>query len=333
MMAAEFYSVERFINMKPVFLDFEQPIAELTNKIDELRFVQGESAVDISDEIARLQKKSNDLTKSIFSKLTPAQISQVSRHPQRPYTYDYINTLFTDFEELHGDRHYADDHAIVGGLARFNGQSVVVVGHQKGRDTKEKIRRNFGMPRPEGYRKALRLMQTAEKFNLPVMTFVDTPGAYPGIGAEERGQSEAIGRNLYELTRLRVPILCTIIGEGGSGGALAIAVGDYVNMLQYSTYSVISPEGCASILWKTAEKAADAAQALGITAKRLLDLGLIDRIINEPLGGAHRDMQTAMKNVKAVLEEQLREAQSIPMADLLSRRFDRIMAYGQFTEK
>lgn len=333
MMAAEFYSVERFINMKPVFLDFEQPIAELTNKIDELRFVQGESAVDISDEIARLQKKSNDLTKSIFSKLTPAQISQVSRHPQRPYTYDYINTLFTDFEELHGDRHYADDHAIVGGLARFNGQSVVVVGHQKGRDTKEKIRRNFGMPRPEGYRKALRLMQTAEKFNLPVMTFVDTPGAYPGIGAEERGQSEAIGRNLYELTRLRVPILCTIIGEGGSGGALAIAVGDYVNMLQYSTYSVISPEGCASILWKTAEKAADAAQALGITAKRLLDLGLIDRIINEPLGGAHRDMQTAMKNVKAVLEEQLREVQSIPMADLLSRRFDRIMAYGQFTEK
>lgn len=333
MMAAEFYSVERFINMKPVFLDFEQPIAELTNKIDELRFVQGESAVDISDEIARLQKKSNDLTKSIFSKLTPAQISQVSRHPQRPYTYDYINTLFTDFEELHGDRHYADDHAIVGGLARFNGQSVVVVGHQKGRDTKEKIRRNFGMPRPEGYRKALRLMQTAEKFNLPVMTFIDTPGAYPGIGAEERGQSEAIGRNLYELTRLRVPILCTIIGEGGSGGALAIAVGDYVNMLQYSTYSVISPEGCASILWKTAEKAADAAQALGITAKRLLDLGLIDRIINEPLGGAHRDMQTAMKNVKAVLEEQLREAQSIPMADLLSRRFDRIMAYGQFTEK
>ncbi len=333
MMAAEFYSVERFINMKPVFLDFEQPIAELTNKIDELRFVQGEAAVDISDEIARLQKKSNDLTKSIFSKLTPAQISQVSRHPQRPYTYDYINTLFTDFEELHGDRHYADDHAIVGGLARFNGQSVVVVGHQKGRDTKEKIRRNFGMPRPEGYRKALRLMQTAEKFNLPIMTFVDTPGAYPGIGAEERGQSEAIGRNLYELTRLRVPILCTIIGEGGSGGALAIAVGDYVNMLQYSTYSVISPEGCASILWKTAEKAADAAQALGITAKRLLDLGLIDRIINEPLGGAHRDMQTAMKNVKAVLEEQLREAQSIPMADLLSRRFDRIMAYGQFTEK
>lgn len=307
--------------MKPVFLDFEQPIAELTNKIDELRFVQGESAVDISDEISRLQKKSNDLTKSIFSKLTPAQISQVSRHPQRPYTLDYINAIFTDFEELHGDRHFADDYAIVGGLARFNGQSVVVIGHQKGRDTKEKIRRNFGMPRPEGYRKALRLMQTAEKFGLPVMTFVDTPGAYPGIGAEERGQSEAIGRNLYELTRLRVPVICTIIGEGGSGGALAIAVGDYVNMLQYSTYSVISPEGCASILWKTAEKAADAAQALGITANRLEELDLIDRIIDEPLGGAHRNMEAVMLSVKHVLEEQLRDAQSIPMADLLTRRF------------
>ncbi|MDO1509366.1 MULTISPECIES: acetyl-CoA carboxylase carboxyltransferase subunit alpha [unclassified Neisseria] len=319
--------------MKPVFLDFEQPIAELIKKIDELRFVQGESAVDIADEIARLQKKSTDLTKSIFNKLTPAQVSQVSRHPQRPYTLDYINAIFTDFEELHGDRHYADDHAIVGGLARFNGRSVVVIGHQKGRDTKEKIRRNFGMPRPEGYRKALRLMQTAEKFQLPVMTFVDTPGAYPGIGAEERGQSEAIGRNLYELTRLRVPVLCTIIGEGGSGGALAIAVGDYVNMLQYSTYSVISPEGCASILWKTAEKAADAAQALGITAKRLADLNLIDRIIEEPLGGAHRDHAEIAKRVKEVLAEQLREAESMPMADLLTRRFDRAMAYGEFVEK
>ncbi|EPJ0690713.1 acetyl-CoA carboxylase carboxyltransferase subunit alpha [Neisseria gonorrhoeae] len=317
--------------MKPVFLDFEQPIAELTNKIDELRFVQDESAVDISDEIHRLQKKSNDLTKSIFSKLTPAQISQVSRHPQRPYTLDYIDALFTDFEELHGDRHFADDHAIVGGLARFNGQSVVVVGHQKGRDTKEKIRRNFGMPRPEGYRKALRLMKTAEKFGLPVMTFIDTPGAYPGIGAEERGQSEAIGKNLYELTRLRVPVLCTVIGEGGSGGALAVAVGDYVNMLQYSTYSVISPEGCASILWKTAEKAADAAQALGITADRLQKLDLVDTVIKEPLGSAHRDFGQTMKNVKAVLEKQLHEAQSIPLADLLSRRFDRIMAYGKFS--
>ncbi len=319
--------------MKPVFLDFEQPIAELTKKIDELRFVQGESAVDISEEITRLQKKSADLTKSIFNKLTPAQVSQVSRHPQRPYTQDYIDAIFTDFEELHGDRHFADDHAIIGGLARFNGQSVVVIGHQKGRDTKEKIRRNFGMPRPEGYRKALRLMQLAEKFHLPVMTFIDTPGAYPGIGAEERNQSEAIGRNLYELTKLRVPVLCTIIGEGGSGGALAIAVGDFVNMLQYSTYSVISPEGCASILWKTAEKAPDAAQALGITAKRLADLGLIDRIIEEPLGGAHRDHAEITKRVKDVLTEQLRTTQDMPMADLLTRRFDRIMAYGQFTEK
>ena len=319
--------------MKPVFLDFEQPIAELTGKIDELRFVQDESAVDISDEIHRLQKKSDDLTKSIFSRLTPAQISQVSRHPQRPYTLDYIEALFTDFEELHGDRHFANDHAIVGGLARFNGQSVVVVGHQKGRDTKEKIRRNFGMPRPEGYRKALRLMKTAEKFGLPVITFIDTPGAYPGIGAEERGQSEAIGKNLYELTRLRVPVLCTVIGEGGSGGALAVAVGDYVNMLQYSTYSVIPPEGCASILWKTAEKAADAAQALGITADRLQKLGLIDTIIKEPLGGAHRDFGQTMGNVKTVLEKQLHDAQSMPISDLLSRRFDRIMAYGKFSEQ
>ena len=319
--------------MKPVFLDFEQPIAELTGKIDELRFVQDESAVDISDEIHRLQKKSDDLTKSIFSKLTPAQISQVSRHPQRPYTLDYIEALFTDFEELHGDRHFTDDHAIVGGLARFNGQSVVVVGHQKGRDTKEKIRRNFGMPRPEGYRKALRLMKTAEKFGLPVITFIDTPGAYPGIGAEERGQSEAIGKNLYELTRLRVPVLCTVIGEGGSGGALAVAVGDYVNMLQYSTYSVISPEGCASILWKTAEKAADAAQSFGITADRLQKLGLIDTIIKEPLGGAHRDFGQTMGNVKTVLEKQLHDTQSMPISDLLSRRFDRIMAYGKFSEQ
>lgn len=319
--------------MKPVFLDFEQPIAELSCKIDELRFVQDGSAVDISDEILRLQKKKDDLTKSIFSKLTPAQISQVSRHPQRPYTLDYIEALFTDFEELHGDRHFADDHAIVGGLARFNGQSVMVVGHQKGRDTKEKIRRNFGMPRPEGYRKALRLMKTAEKFGLPVITFIDTPGAYPGIGAEERGQSEAIGKNLYELTRLHVPVLCTVIGEGGSGGALAVAVGDYVNMLQYSTYSVISPEGCASILWKTAEKAADAAQALGITADWLQKLGLVDTVIKEPLGGAHRNFGQVMDNVKAVLEKQLHEAQSIPLADLLSRRFDRIMAYGKFSEQ
>ncbi|MFP5075012.1 acetyl-CoA carboxylase carboxyltransferase subunit alpha [Neisseria sp. WLZKY-1] len=319
--------------MKPVFLDFEQPIAELTKKIEELRFVQGESAVDISDEIERLQKKSSDLTKSIYAKLTPAQVSQVSRHPQRPYTLDYIAALCTDFQELHGDRHFADDYAIVGGLARFNGQSVVVIGHQKGRDTKEKIRRNFGMPRPEGYRKALRLMRLAEKFRLPVLTFVDTPGAYPGIGAEERNQSEAIGRNLYELTKLKTPVICTIIGEGGSGGALAIAVGDYVNMLQYSTYSVISPEGCASILWKTAEKAADAAAALGITADRLLKLGLIDKVIDEPLGGAHRNYEELMNNVREVLTDQLRAAQDMPQADLLERRFDRIMAYGQFVDK
>ncbi len=319
--------------MKPVFLDFEQPIAELNKKIEELRFVQGESAVDISDEITRLQKKSNDLTKNIYNKLTPAQISQVSRHPQRPYTLDYVSALFTDFQELHGDRHFADDYAIVGGLARFNGQSVMVIGHQKGRDTKEKIRRNFGMPRPEGYRKALRLMQLAEKFRLPVFTFVDTPGAYPGIGAEERNQSEAIGRNLYELTKLKVPVICTIIGEGGSGGALAIAVGDYVNMLQYSTYSVISPEGCASILWKTAEKASDAAQALGITAERLSKLNLIDRVIEEPLGGAHRNYEELMARVKDILTDQLRTAQDMQQSDLLTRRFDRIMDYGQFVEK
>ena len=319
--------------MKPVFLDFEQPIAELTNKIEELRYVQGESAVDITEEINRLQKKSNDLTKSIYAKLTPAQVSQVSRHPQRPYTLDYVKALFTDFQELHGDRHFADDYAIVGGLARFNGQSVVVIGHQKGRDTKEKIRRNFGMPRPEGYRKALRLMHLAEKFGLPVLTFVDTPGAYPGIGAEERNQSEAIGKNLYELTKLNVPVICTIIGEGGSGGALAIAVGDYVNMLQYATYSVISPEGCASILWKTAEKAPDAAMALGITADRLVKLGLVDTMIPEPLGGAHRDYDEIMKQVKEVLTEQLRQVQEMPREALLTRRFDRIMDYGQFVEK
>lgn len=319
--------------MKPIFLDFEQPVAELNAKIEELRFVQDDSALDISKEIKQLQKKSNDLTKSIFAKLTPAQISQVSRHPQRPYTLDYIEALCTDFQELHGDRHFADDYAIVGGLARFNGQSVVVIGHQKGRDTKAKIKRNFGMPRPEGYRKALRLMHMAEKFRLPVLTFVDTPGAYPGIGAEERNQSEAIGKNLYELTKLRVPVICTIIGEGGSGGALAIAVGDYVNMLQYSTYSVISPEGCASILWKTAEKAADAAAALGITADRLLKLNLIDRVIEEPFGGAHRDYPELMSRVKLVLEEELRATQDLSIDELLTRRFDRIMAYGQYLDK
>jgi acetyl-CoA carboxylase carboxyl transferase subunit alpha len=317
--------------MKQIFLDFEQPIAELVQKIDELRFVQDESAVDISEEISRLKKKSDDLTKNLFSKLTPVQISQVSRHAQRPYTLDYIEAMCTDFEELHGDRAFADDAAIVGGIARFNGETVMVIGHQKGRDTKEKIRRNFGMPKPEGYRKALRLMKLAEKFQIPVLTFIDTPGAYPGIGAEERGQSEAIGRNIYELASLRVPVICTIIGEGGSGGALAIAVGDYVNMLQFSTYSVISPEGCASILWKTAEKAPEAAQALGITAKRLRDMKLIDKVIEEPLGGAHRNYPEIMRRVKTVLVSQLHEAKRKPITDLLTCRFDRLMNYGQFS--
>jgi len=318
--------------MKTTFLDFEQPIAELESKIEELRFVQDDSVLDISEEISRLQKKSQELTKAVYAKLTPWQISQVARHPQRPYTLDYIKSIFTDFHELHGDRAYADDPAIVGGLARFNGQSVMVIGHQKGRDTKEKIYRNFGMPRPEGYRKALRLMKTAEKFNLPIITFIDTPGAYPGIGAEERGQSEAIGRNLYEMTRLRVPIICTVIGEGGSGGALAIAVGDQLNMLQYSTYSVISPEGCASILWKSAEKAPEAAETLGITASRLKTLGLIDKVINEPLGGAQRDHAAMMQSMKRALAEALRDLQDAPVDELLKQRFDRLMNYGRFKD-
>ncbi|MBX9296930.1 acetyl-CoA carboxylase carboxyltransferase subunit alpha [Chromobacterium piscinae] len=318
--------------MKPTFLDFEQPIAELENKIEELRFVQDDSVLDISEEIARLQKKSLELTKTLYAKLTPSQIAMVARHPQRPYTLDYIQAIFTDFEELHGDRAFADDAAIVGGLARFNGQSVMVIGQQKGRDTKEKIRRNFGMPHPEGYRKALRLMKLAEKFGIPVFTFVDTTGAWPGIGAEERGQSEAIGRNLYEMTRLRVPIVVTVIGEGGSGGALAIAVGDSVNMLQYATYSVISPEGCASILWKTAERASDAAEALGITAPRLKTLGLIDRVVTEPVGGAHRDHAQMMATLKRVLQDEMKEVQSKPMDALLKERFDRLMSYGRFKE-
>ncbi|AOZ49719.1 acetyl-CoA carboxylase carboxyltransferase subunit alpha [Chromobacterium vaccinii] len=318
--------------MKPTFLDFEQPIAELENKIEELRFVQDDSVLDISEEIARLQKKSLELTKTLYAKLTPSQIAMVARHPQRPYTLDYIQAIFTDFEELHGDRAFADDAAIVGGLARFNGQSVVVIGQQKGRDTKEKIRRNFGMPHPEGYRKALRLMKLAEKFGIPVMTFVDTAGAWPGIGAEERSQSEAIGRNLYEMTRLRVPIIVTVIGEGGSGGALAIAVGDHVNMLQYATYSVISPEGCASILWKTAERASDAAEALGITAPRLKTLGLIDRVVTEPVGGAHRDHAQMMATLKRVLQDEMKDVQSKPMDALLKERFDRLMSYGRFKE-
>ncbi|MDR0777627.1 MAG: acetyl-CoA carboxylase carboxyltransferase subunit alpha [Azonexus sp.] len=319
--------------MKTSFLDFEQSIADLEAKIEELRFVQDDSAVDISEEIDRLEKKSAQLTKDIYGKLTPWQISQVARHPQRPYTLDYVRHIFTDFEELHGDRAFADDHAIVGGLARFNGQPVVVIGHQKGRDTKEKIYRNFGMPRPEGYRKALRLMKLAEKFGLPVMTFVDTPGAYPGIDAEERGQSEAIGRNLYVMAELKVPVIVTIIGEGGSGGALAIAVGDVVQMLQYSTYSVISPEGCASILWKSAGKAPEAAETMGITAHRLKTLGLIDRIVNEPVGGAHRDHAAMAQNLKKTLQDALKHLSAMNTEELLATRYERLMSYGRFKEQ
>jgi acetyl-CoA carboxylase carboxyl transferase subunit alpha len=318
--------------MKVTFLDFEQPISDLENKIEQLRFAQDDSAVDISTEISQLQKKSQTLTKDIYAKLSPWQISQVSRHPQRPYTLDYIENLFEDFEELHGDRNYADDSAIVGGLARFNGQSVMVIGHQKGRDTKERQYRNFGMPRPEGYRKAMRLMRLAEKFGIPIMTFVDTPGAYPGVGAEERGQSEAIGKNLYVMAELRVPLICTIIGEGGSGGALAIAVGDTMLMLQYATYSVISPEGCASILWKSADKAPDAAETLGITAIRLKALGIVDKIISEPLGGAHRDYPAMMQTLKKALQDSLKQVQSQTMEQMLQARVGRLMSYGKFKE-
>lgn len=318
--------------MKTTFLDFEQAVSELEAKIDQLRFVSDDPAVDISEEIARLEAKSQSLTKDIYAKLTPWQIAQVARHPQRPYTLDYAQHIFTDFEELHGDRAYADDKAIVGGLARFNGESCVVIGHQKGRDTKEKIARNFGMPRPEGYRKAMRLMKLAEKFGLPVFTFIDTPGAYPGIGAEERGQSEAIGHSIYLMAELRVPIISTIIGEGGSGGALAIAVGDQVLMLQYSTYSVISPEGCASILWKSADKAADAAETMGITAARLKSLGLIDKVVNEPVGGAHRDHVAMGATLKRALIESLRQVSHLTPSELVAQRYEKLMSYGRFKE-
>jgi acetyl-CoA carboxylase carboxyl transferase subunit alpha len=318
--------------MKTTFLDFEQPIAELEAKIEELRYVQDDSAVDISEEISRLQKKSSTLTRDIYAKLSSWQISQVARHPQRPYSLDYFQNLFTDFEELQGDRSFAEDPSIVGGPARFGSQTVMVIGHQKGRDTKDKLYRNFGMPKPEGYRKALRLMKLAEKFGVPVMTFVDTPGAYPGVGAEERGQSEAIGRNLYAMSELRVPIVVTIIGEGGSGGALAIAVGDVTLMLQYSIYSVISPEGCASILWKSAEKAPDAAETLGITANRLKTLGLVDRVVAEPPGGAHRDPTVIMQTLRKALMDALSEAQEKPIDALVEARFERLMAHGRFKE-
>ena len=318
--------------MKLTFLDFEQPIAELEAKIEELSEVQNDPALDISEEIERLRTKSAALTKQIYSKLNAWQISQVARHPQRPYTLDYVAGLFTEFEELHGDRAFADDPAIVGGLARFQGEPVMVIGHQKGRDTKERQYRNFGMPRPEGYRKALRLMRLAEKFRIPVFTFIDTPGAYPGIDAEERGQSEAIARNLYVMAELKTPNICTVVGEGGSGGALAIGVGDALIMLQYSTYSVISPEGCASILWKSADKASLAAEALGITAPKLKTLGLIDQIVSEPLGGAHRDPDAMMESLRKTLSETLVNVRERPLNALLNTRYARLMGYGKFKE-
>ena len=314
------------------FLDFEQPIAELEAKIEELRYLDNDAEININEEIARLQAKSRSLTESIFSSLTAWQVAQLARHPQRPYTFDYIERLFTDFEELHGDRAYADDKSIVGGPARLDGRPVMVIGHQKGRDTKEKVERNFGMPAPEGYRKALRLMEMAERFRMPILTFIDTPGAYPGVGAEERGQSEAIARNLYAMSRLKTPVVCTVIGEGGSGGALAIGVGDRLMMLQYSTYSVISPEGCASILWKSAEKASEAAQALGITSERLKELGLIDQVIPEPLGGAHRDVDAMAQSLRASLSEVLDNLEGVPVDRLVESRYQRIMDFGRFQE-
>jgi acetyl-CoA carboxylase carboxyl transferase subunit alpha len=314
--------------MNPNFLDFEQPIADLQAKIEELRLVGNDNSLNISDEISRLQDKSNTLTESIFGNLTSWQIARMARHPRRPYTLDYIENIFTEFEELHGDRHFSDDAAIVGGTARLEGQPVMVIGHQKGREVREKVRRNFGMPRPEGYRKACRLMEMAERFKMPILTFIDTPGAYPGIDAEERNQSEAIAWNLRVMARLKTPIIATVIGEGGSGGALAIGVCDQLNMLQYSTYAVISPEGCASILWKTAEKAPDAAEAMGITAERLKGLGIVDKVINEPLGGAHRDPVAASASIREELSSQLDMLRTLDNDALLARRYDRLMSYG-----
>jgi len=318
--------------MNPNFLDFEQPIAELDAKIEELRHASHGQAFNIDEEVGRLREKLKLKTNEIFRNLTPWQVTQLSRHPGRPYTLDYISVMCDEFHELAGDRAYADDAAIVGGIGRINGRSVVIIGHQKARDTKGKVRRNFGMPRPEGYRKALRLMKMAERFGLPLITLIDTPGAYPGVGAEERGQSEAIARNLLEMADLKTPIVCTVIGEGGSGGALAIGVGDRTVMLQYSTYSVISPEGCASILWKSAEKAKDAAEALGLTAPRLLELGLIDKVVREPLGGAHRNPHSMAVRLKAVLLNQLDELEALPMTDLLDLRYKRLRGYGAYTE-
>jgi acetyl-CoA carboxylase carboxyl transferase subunit alpha len=314
--------------MNPDYLEFEQPIAELISKIEELRLVGHRNDLNISGEIEKLNTQSIKLTEQIFSNLSAWQVSQVSRHPKRPYTLDYLSEIFTDFDELHGDRHYADDAAIVGGTARLNGLPVMVIGHQKGREVKEKVKRNFGMPKPEGYRKALRLMQMAERFKMPVLTFIDTPGAYPGIGAEERGQSEAIAYNLLKMSSLTVPVIATVIGEGGSGGALAIGVCDHLNMLQYSTYSVISPEGCASILWKTAERASDAAEAMGITASRLNELGLVDQIVKEPLGGAHRNVPEMAQSLKDALTGQLAALQEKPIEELLEHRYQRLMSFG-----
>ena len=314
--------------MNPNFLDFEQPIADLQAKIEELRLVGNDNSLNISEEIARLQDKSSALTESIFGNLSSWQISKLSRHPRRPYTLDYIEHIFTEFEELHGDRHFSDDAAIVGGTARLNGEPVMVIGHQKGREVREKVRRNFGMPRPEGYRKACRLMEMAERFKLPILTFIDTPGAYPGIDAEERNQSEAIAWNLRVMSRLKTPIIATVIGEGGSGGALAIGVCDRLNMLQYSTYSVISPEGCASILWKTADKAPDAAEAMGITAERLKGLGIVDYVIDEPLGGAHADPKAAAESIRKTLTEQLAALRPMNTEQLLAARYEKLMSFG-----
>jgi acetyl-CoA carboxylase carboxyl transferase subunit alpha len=314
------------------FLDFEQPIAELEAKIDELRFVGDDSEINISDEIERLKEKSEELTRSIFSNLTSWQVAQLARHPLRPYTLDYLEVLSPDFQELHGDRMFADDPAIVGGIGRIDGKPVMFIGHQKGRDTKSRVRRNYGMPRPEGYRKALRLMHMAERFRIPLVTLIDTPGAYPGLDAEERGQSEAIARNLFEMARLRTPIVSVVIGEGGSGGALAIGVGDRLIMLEYSVYSVISPEGCASILWKSAEKAELAAEAMGITAPRLQELGLVDEIVKEPLGGAHRDPRTTADSLHSALQLALRDFEVLDVAELLKRRQARLLSFGRFRE-
>ena len=317
--------------MQQNFLSYEQPIAELEAKIDELRYMSSDTDdLNITEEIQKLQDKSVEMTRSIFSSLTPWQVTQMARHPQRPYTLDYINRIVTDFEELHGDRLYADDAALVAGIGRLNNRSVVVIGHQKGRDTREKVARNFGMPRPEGYRKALRVMKMAERFGLPVLTFIDTPGAYPGIDAEERGHSEAIARNLFEMAQLKTPIICTVIGEGGSGGALAVGVGDHLMMLQYSIYSVISPEGCASILWKSADKAPEAAETLGVTSGKLKALGLVDTVIPEPLGGAHRDADEMALRVKIAIEKKLADFDNISIEGLIEHRQKRLLSYGEF---